>query len=322
MPLTANELRTRNKNSVRGYVQIARIDHWAKNVFVLPGSLVALSIDPGLFRRLDGFSVVLGLLAVCLITSSNYVLNEILDAPSDRFHPIKASRPVPSGRVSVPGAYVEWLVLVAAGLGLASCVSTPFMLVLGALWMAGCAYNVPPVRTKDVPYLDVLSEAINNPLRMLAGWYLTQTSAVPITSLLLSYWMVGCYFMAIKRYAEFRELDSAQLVDYRRSFRYYSERSLLTSILFYGSHAMLFFGAFIARYRVELILSFPLVGLVMALYFWLAFRDNSPVQHPEGLYREPLIIGPVGLCALVMSVLLFVDVPFLHSVFAPTKVGF
>ncbi len=33
-------------------------------------------------------------------------------------------------------------------------------------------------------------------------------------------------------------------------------------------------------------------------------------------------MGPVGLCALMMAVLLFVDVPFLHTVFAPTKVGF
>ena len=38
------------------------------------------------------------------------------------------------------------------------------------LWVMGCIYNIPPVRSKDLPYLDVLSEAVNNPLRMLAGW--------------------------------------------------------------------------------------------------------------------------------------------------------
>jgi decaprenyl-phosphate phosphoribosyltransferase len=307
--------------ALSAYLEIARLDHWIKNVFVLPGLLVALSIDPGRLRQLDPWTVLAGLLAVCLVSSANYVLNEILDAPSDRFHPYKLIRPVPSGRVSVRAAYAEWLLLFAAGLALGWRVSPAFTATLVALWAAGCAYNVPPLRTKDVPYLDVLSEAVNNPLRMLAGWYLTGTSAVPITSLLISYWMVGCYVMGIKRYAEYRELAPAPLAAYRKSFASYSERSLLVSILFYGSHAMLFFGAFIARYRLELILAFPFVAVVMAVYFWLAFQKNSPVQHPETLYREPLLLVPVALCAILMTSLLFIDVPALKTIFAPTQGG-
>ena len=308
--------------SLYGYVQIARVDHWVKNVFVLPGVLVALSLDPGRFRLLSPLNVVLGLLAICLTTSSNYVLNEILDAPYDLFHPVKSGRPVPAGRVRVNIAYMEWIALMLAGVGLGLRISVPFALTLFGLWMAGCAYNIPPLRTKDVPHLDVISEAINNPLRMLAGWYLTQTQAIPITTLLISYWMAGCYFMAIKRYAEFRELTLHQAGNYRKSFRFYSERILLVAIVFYGSHGMLFFGAFIARYRLELILSFPLVAIVMAVYFWLAFKENSPVQHPEGLYREKLLMVPVGLCAVVMTMLLFIDLPWLYDLFTPTKVGF
>jgi hypothetical protein len=42
----------------------------------------------------------------------------------------------------------------------------------------GCIYNIPPIRSKDVPYIDVLSESINNPLRMLAGWFIASTASV------------------------------------------------------------------------------------------------------------------------------------------------
>ena len=35
----------------------------------------------------------------------------------------------------------------------------------------GCLYNIPPIRTKDHAYVDVLSESINNPIRFLVGWY-------------------------------------------------------------------------------------------------------------------------------------------------------
>jgi hypothetical protein len=81
---------------------------------------------------------------------------------------------------------------------------------------------------------------------------------------------------------------------------------------------MLFFGAFLMRYRLELILSFPLIALVMATYLSLAFKADSAVQRPEGLYREPRLMIGIVACALVMSLLLFVDLPFLHQVFIPS----
>ncbi len=35
-----------NSPSIRGHVSIMRLDHWIKNVFVVPGAVVALSLDP------------------------------------------------------------------------------------------------------------------------------------------------------------------------------------------------------------------------------------------------------------------------------------
>jgi decaprenyl-phosphate phosphoribosyltransferase len=157
---------------------------------------------------------------------------------------------------------------------------------------------------------------VNNPLRMLAGWYMAGTAILPPSSLLISYWMVGCYFMAIKRFAEYREIgDAARSAAYRKSFAFYNEQKLLVSIMFYGGTAMLFFGAFIMRYRLELVLSFPLVAIVMAVYLSIAFKDNSAAQRPEGLYRETQLMAAVVACAMVMSLLLFVDIPILHQVF-------
>jgi hypothetical protein len=165
----------------------------------------------------------------------------------------------------------------------------------------------------------VLSEAVNNPLRMLAGWYLTGIPWIPPGSILMSYWMVGCYFMAIKRFAEYREFaDPLRSAMYRKSFKRYDEKRLLVSIVFYGSNAMLFFGAFIMRYRLEWILTFPIVALVMAVYLALAFKPDSAAQRPESLYREPVLMISVVCAALVMMVLLFVDVPGLQMMFLPT----
>src|SRR6185503_13456371 len=79
--------------TLRGHVQIARLDHWFKNVFVLPGIVAAIGVDPDHVPRNLVFRVAVGLLSVCLVASSNYVINEVLDAPSDLSHPVKYKRP-------------------------------------------------------------------------------------------------------------------------------------------------------------------------------------------------------------------------------------
>jgi 4-hydroxybenzoate polyprenyltransferase len=205
------------------------------------------------------------------------------------------------------------------GVGIGLTVSIGFAVTLFVLWFMGCLYNIPPIRSKDVPYIDVLSESVNNPLRMLAGWLIATTSSVAPASLLLSYWMVGCFFMATKRYAEYREIgDPARAAAYRKSLAHYTLERLMVSIMFYASAAMLFLGAFIMRYRLELIIAFPLVAAVMAIYLALAFKKHSAAQNPESLYKEPALMAAVVSCALVMGVLMLVDIPMMQTVFAPT----
>jgi decaprenyl-phosphate phosphoribosyltransferase len=310
----------RARPTLAGHLAIARIEHWVKNVFVLPGIVAAVGLNAVAPSAINVLDILLALLAVGLVASSNYVVNEVLDAPFDATHPVKRLRPVPAGQVSIPLAYVQWLVLGAAGIGLGAWIAPEVGYTLGALWVMGCVYNIPPVRTKDVPYLDVTSEAINNPLRMLVGWYAVHATFVAPASLLVSYWMVGCFFMAIKRYSELRHLlDKEQAIAYRKSFAHYTTDRLLVSIMFYAAVSMLCFGAFIMRYRAELLLAFPLVALVMALYLRIGFDDEGAAQAPEKLYRaRPLMIA-VTLCTALMAVLLLVDIPVVGRLIAPTE---
>jgi 4-hydroxybenzoate polyprenyltransferase len=308
-----------HRATLRGHLAICRFDHWFKNAFVLPGIVVALAFGERLEPSRLLWRTLIALLAIGLVASSNYVINELRDAPFDRFHPSKRSRPVPAGQVNPTVALAQWLALGALGIALGGALSRPLAGVLALLWLMGCVYNLPPLRSKDLPYLDVLSESVNNPLRMLAGWYLVDPPAFPPASLLLTYWLVGAYFMALKRFAEWREIgDAARAEAYRRSFRHYDGDRLLVSVIFYAAAAMLFFGAFSMRYRLSLLLSFPFVALVMAVYLRLALAPHSPVQTPERLYREPLLLAAVISCAIVMTACLFLDLPWLGELLGPT----
>jgi 4-hydroxybenzoate polyprenyltransferase len=304
---------------IKPYLLIARFDHWFKNVFMLPGIVVALYARPDLFSVHTFWQVALALLATGLVASSNYVLNEILDAEYDALHPVKKHRPIPSGKVNKAWAYLEWLLLGAAGLGLSVILGKPFFYTAAALWIMGCAYNIPPVRTKDKAYADVLSESVNNPLRLLLGWYATGITVLPPISLVLAYWMVGAFFMTVKRFAEYRRINDPEVsARYRQSFSYYNEERLLTSIIFYAVAFGLFFGIFLIRYRMELILTVPLIAGFIAWYIHLGFLQDSPAQYPERLYRQRGFFVYCLFCMAAMLSLLFIPVPLLHEIFHPT----
>lgn len=301
------------------YVKIARPDHWFKNIFVLPGILLAYFFAPSVVQETGWLRLLAGLFATCLVASSNYVLNEILDAERDKHHPLKHNRPIPSGQVRLGVAYAEWLALAAAGIGLGLWVGPAFAVLAAALWVAGLSYNVPPVRLKDRPYADVISESINNPLRMGLGWYAAGMQEVPPVSVLAAYWMFGAFLMAVKRFAEYRHIDNpAQAARYRQSFAFYNDERLIESIVFYASMFGFLSGLFMARYRIELLCASPLVVLTMAYYMHLGFKPDSPAQRPENLYREPRLMALVALSFGACALLLFLDLPQLEEFFYVT----
>lgn len=315
MPLLHQRITEGFAATLLPYIRLARIDHWFKNAFMILGIVLAFFYRPELWSARSLLLIGLAVLATCFVASSNYVLNEILDAPTDRFHPTKKDRPVPAGHVRIGLAYVEWVLLALLGLGLASLIGSAFLAAASALWVMGIVYNAPPLRTKEWPYLDVLSESVNTPIRLCLGWFVLIPDRVPPLSLALSYWMAGAFFMAVKRLAEYRSLGGSQAAAYRRSFAHYTQERLLVSLLFYATTCALFAGIFVVRYRLELILFAPFGAGLMALYLKLGLATDSAAQHPERLYREGAFVAYLVLCLAVFLMLMFVSMPPLYRWF-------
>jgi len=310
--------------TIRDYVSIARPDHWLKNIFMLPGAGLAIVIDEtaGLASLPD---LGIGIVSTCLVASANYTINEYLDGNFDRHHPTKSTRPTAQGRIRLPLVLLQYIVLVILGLGLASLLNPVFAYASIGLLFMGIVYNVEPVRTKELAYLDVLSESINNPIRLVLGWAAVSTIILPPSSMLISYWMGGAYLMAIKRYAEYRMINDPKRAGlYRGSFKVYTETSLSQSAFFYALTSVFFLGIFLIKYKIEFIVSFPFIALLFVWYQKIANAPLSTAMNPENLYLEPRFLAYViFLCALI-AVLFFVDIPAIdylmdHSVIEDTR---
>ena len=98
---------------MKRYLRLARFDHYVKNLFIVPGFvfnsissqvpgnsfLESPQISWGVNRvvNLDFYWLLFSFVAVCLVSSANYTLNEYLDRSDDAHHPDKKSREAAKG---------------------------------------------------------------------------------------------------------------------------------------------------------------------------------------------------------------------------------
>jgi 4-hydroxybenzoate polyprenyltransferase len=285
------------------YLRPLRFDHWIKNAVVPVGSVLALVAHRRAFDLELLVDIGLAFVISGGVSSVNYAINEVLDAPFDARHPAKRHRPIPSGRVRVAPLLGLTAALGLVTFGVAAWLfDGPFALATVALFVAGLLYNLPPVRLKDWPYLDAAVESLTNPIRIAIGWYaVAAVQLPPPTFLLVAVWAFGAFLMTGKRLAELRLLGETA-ARYRPTFAAYSVRALLVVQLAYAVMGLLGLAALFASQRPQLLRALPLIAVVVAWAFKMTFERESPLIDPEHLYRRPVfLLVALGVFAVTVA---------------------
>ena len=135
---------------------------WPKNIFIF----AALVFDQQLFNVDSLIRTVMGFALFCLISSSVYILNDILDVEADKQHPDKKNRPIPSGQLPISVAWIAVGVFVILTAGLSYLLAPGFELVVLIYFVLNIAYSI---WLKHIPIVDVFIIATGFVLRVHAG---------------------------------------------------------------------------------------------------------------------------------------------------------
>ncbi|HCC84617.1 MAG TPA: decaprenyl-phosphate phosphoribosyltransferase [Candidatus Pacebacteria bacterium] len=200
----------------------ARPRQWIKNL-----ALYAALIFSGFFFYVPGsgipyfWTVTQAFGIFCLLTSTIYIFNDVVDAAADGEHPFKRKRPIASGELPIPIAVFAAFVILALVFFFSLEFSSFFRIVILAYLLLQIFYAKV---LKHQPILDVISIATGFLLRIYAG--------AVVVNLHMNVWFLltvvsASLFLAVgKRQSERTLLGEAKLGNTRLTLRKYSQRLL------------------------------------------------------------------------------------------------
>ena len=130
------------------YLTMLRPHQWLKNLMLFFPPFLAGHVMLPVFVS-GGFTV---FCAFCLVSSSGYVFNDLLDRQRDLHHYKKRLRALPAGIVSVSGASLYAALLLVCGVLLVGSVSSKILMLLLGYAFVSFLYSLV---LKNIPVVDL-----------------------------------------------------------------------------------------------------------------------------------------------------------------------
>ncbi len=275
---------------LKGLVRTARPRQWSKNVlvFAAPGAAGVLTQADELARAVAACAL------FCLAASGAYFLNDALDVVADRGHPIKQSRPIAAGTVTVGLAKVVGVILLIISVaGAFALAGWPLAIVLGIYVGLQPLYSV---WLKHLVVIDLAAVASGFLLRTIAGGVAVD---VPISKWFLIVASFGSLFMvAGKRQAEHLDLGDER-GDHRTTLSVYSAdylryvRSVSSSVAIAAYCLWAFEKADLTVVPIWFQLS--IVPFVLAILRYALLLDTGSGGAPEDIVLQDRALQVLGL---------------------------
>ncbi len=294
----------------------ARPRQWLKNV-----SLYAPLVFWGELFRPDGFlKTTKAALLFCAISSAVYLINDVIDAPRDRRHPFKKSRPIAAGKLSVKTALSAAAILLVLGLGGAFFLESYFFFPVLAYFILQLFYSL---WLRNVIILDALAIALGFILRVFAGaWVLP----VPLSSWLVLSTIGLALLLAFGKRRSERTILATEGVSARtrKTLEQYPDTLLDATISMSAAYAILSYSLFafqtsplpatplfetllpatVAQPKL-MMLTIPLVIYAVARYLYVIYEKEEGESPGKVLLSDYPLLASVVVWGLAVVAIIY-----------------
>lgn len=288
---------------LKNFIRLARPAQWLKNLFVLAPLIFA-----GEARSTHAIEfALLGMVVFCLLSSSVYALNDLVDRKQDRLHPLKKNRPLASGALNAGQAGGMIAFLTVAGLGAAWVLGTQFFVVSVIFLGLNLLYSL---LLKNLVILDAMGVALSFVLRAYAG---AVVIGVPVSKWLLINTLLLALFLAFgKRRHELVALESGA-VAHRKILSRYSPYLLDQLIGVTTPSVVVMYMLYTMSSEVSvklhtenLYVTIPFVVYGIFRYLYLIHKEEKGGSPTEILIEDRPLAMAVLLWALTCVLVLYV----------------
>ncbi len=286
---------------LKGLLRAMRPHQWVKNLFVVAPLVFAKGLlDTAMVSRV---ALAAGLFS--LAASTIYLINDLADIESDRKHPLKRFRPIPSGEVPLPLARGAVAVLGVFALVGGTLLDPRVAACIIGYLVLNLAYTF---KLKRVAYVDVLCIATGFELRVLTGTF--AADAPPTLYLLAVTFLLASFLGLGKRMHELRQGERAHRQ--RAVLERYNRKSLTRLLLLTGTLTVGVYliytldprtAAFFGTPYLSLTAPFTFFG-VMRFLFLVSNRPNSESPTEEMLRDVPFLLN-LALWALTVVAVIY-----------------
>jgi len=283
-----------------------RPKQWIKNLLLFAGFVFTLNerwrpFSPEMWDYLGRSAA--AFLLFSLLSSSIYLMNDVIDVEKDRLHPTKKNRPIAAGRLSPRTAIVFSVFLMIVALGGGAWLSLPFAGVAAGYLVMQFGYVFG---LKQVALLEVFVLAIGFVLRAIAGALVIHAHISPWLYIVT---LLGSLFLALsKRRNELMLLDSGA-GHHRKILESYTPALLdsLTSVV--ASSTIMAYSLYTFTppklpHNNLMMLTIPLVIFGLFRYLYLAHSHNEGGSPEDVFLRDKPLIITIVLWIVMAGIIL------------------
>lgn len=288
--IVTEEQSTKRAGDFMRWLHLLRVHQYAKNVLVFVPLLAAHAFDAASIKL-----SIIAFIAFSLCASGVYIINDIVDLPSDRAHPTKKNRPLAKGLISIPAAAIASALLIASALFVAYMVKPVFAAILAGYFVLTTLYSFVLKRKMMV---DVITLAGLYTMRVLGG---AAIITVPVSQWLLAFSLFVFMSLAlVKRYVELTRVLDADLPDpMHRAYKKDDLPVILALAVASGWNSIIVLALYMSSNTVTELYNRPeLLWLVCPVFMYWISRILL-LAHRKQMNEDPVVFTILDIRSLI-----------------------